>query len=52
MKIAVPLTEDNIFSMHFGHCDKFALYDVDEKSKQVIKKNRNTCTTPSARVTS
>jgi predicted Fe-Mo cluster-binding NifX family protein len=38
MKIAVPLTEDNIFSMHFGHCDKFALYDVDEKSKQVLKK--------------
>ncbi len=38
MRIALPLTEDNIFSMHFGHCDKFALYDVDETSKKIIRK--------------
>lgn len=38
MRIALPLTEDNQFSMHFGHCDKFALYDVDEENQKVIKK--------------
>ncbi|MEW6525340.1 MAG: NifB/NifX family molybdenum-iron cluster-binding protein [Spirochaetota bacterium] len=38
MKIAVPLTQDNIFSLHFGHCDKFALYDIDETNKNIIKK--------------
>ncbi|MEJ5363169.1 MAG: NifB/NifX family molybdenum-iron cluster-binding protein [Spirochaetota bacterium] len=38
MRIAVPLTHDNLFSMHFGHCDKFALYDVDESSKIIIRK--------------
>ncbi len=38
MRIAIPVTEDNIFSPHFGHCDKFVLYDVDETSKKVIHK--------------
>ncbi|MFC1509239.1 NifB/NifX family molybdenum-iron cluster-binding protein [Candidatus Omnitrophota bacterium] len=30
MKIAVPLVEGNL-SMHFGHCDQFAVMDMDEK---------------------
>ena len=30
MKIAVPLVEGSL-SMHFGHCDRFAVMDVDEK---------------------
>ncbi|HOJ29822.1 MAG TPA: NifB/NifX family molybdenum-iron cluster-binding protein [Spirochaetota bacterium] len=38
MRIALPLTEDNNFSMHFGHCDKFVLYDIDETNKHIIKK--------------
>jgi len=29
MKIAVPLVEGSL-SMHFGHCDSFAVMDVDE----------------------
>ena len=29
MKIAVPLV-DGTLSMHFGHCDAFAVMDVDE----------------------
>ena len=30
MKIAIPLVEGSL-SMHFGHCDTFAVMDVDEK---------------------
>lgn len=30
MKIAIPTVEGNL-SMHFGHCEKFAVIDVDEK---------------------
>ena len=29
MKIAVPLVEGSL-SMHFGHCDAFAVMDVDD----------------------
>jgi len=35
MRIAVPLTE-GVVSMHFGHCEKFALIDVDEAAGKVI----------------
>ena len=38
MRIALPLTQDNIFSLHFGHCDKFAMYDIDENTKSIVKK--------------
>jgi len=34
MKIAIPLAAGRL-SMHFGHCEEFALVDVDEKSKAV-----------------
>ena len=34
MKIAIPLAEGRI-SLHFGHCQEFALIDVDEASKQI-----------------
>jgi predicted Fe-Mo cluster-binding NifX family protein len=37
MKYAVPVT-GGIVSPHFGHCEQFALIDVDEKSRKVIKK--------------
>jgi len=37
MKYAVPVT-GGILSPHFGHCEQFALIDVDEKSRKVIKK--------------
>lgn len=38
MKIAVPMTEDGIFSLHFGHCDMVALYDIDESQKTILNK--------------
>ena len=37
MRIAIPLAEGKL-SMHFGHCESFALIDVDPESK-VIQKN-------------
>jgi predicted Fe-Mo cluster-binding NifX family protein len=34
MRIAIPLAQGRL-SMHFGHCEQFALVDVDEESKQI-----------------
>ena len=35
MKIAIPVANGKL-SMHFGHCEKFILVDVDEKEKTII----------------
>ena len=35
MKIAIPMTGGSL-SPHFGHCEKFALIDVDKDEKKVI----------------
>jgi len=37
MKYAVPMSGDSV-ATHFGHCEQFALLDVDEDSKQIISK--------------
>lgn len=37
MRYAVPVSADRV-SEHFGHCEHFALMDVDEKVKKIIKK--------------
>jgi len=37
MKIAIPLAEGKL-CMHFGHCEQFALLDVDKKAKKITKK--------------
>ena len=34
MKIAIPLVAGQL-SMHFGHCEEFALVDVDEQTREV-----------------
>jgi len=34
MKIAIPVADGKL-CMHFGHCEQFALIDVDEKTKTV-----------------
>jgi len=36
MRIALPVVNGRL-SMHFGHCEQFALVDVDEASKQVVE---------------
>ncbi|MFC1782961.1 NifB/NifX family molybdenum-iron cluster-binding protein [Planctomycetota bacterium] len=35
MKIAIPLTEGKM-CMHFGHCEEFALVEVDLTSKEIL----------------
>ena len=35
MRIAIPLANGRL-SMHFGHCDKFALVDVDEAGNKAL----------------
>jgi Mrp family chromosome partitioning ATPase/predicted Fe-Mo cluster-binding NifX family protein len=38
MRIAVPLAQGKL-SLHFGHCDQFAIFDVDENLKKLIHRN-------------
>lgn len=38
MKIAIPLANGKL-SLHFGHCEEFALLDVDPETKSVKEKN-------------
>ena len=38
MKIAIPLAEGRL-SMHFGHCEEFAILEVDEQAKKVLSKS-------------
>lgn len=37
MRIAIPLAGGQL-AMHFGHCEQFALFDVDFDNKEIIKK--------------
>ncbi|MCF8297738.1 MAG: NifB/NifX family molybdenum-iron cluster-binding protein [Saprospiraceae bacterium] len=33
MKIAVPTTRDNIVDGHFGHCEFYTIFTIDENNK-------------------
>jgi predicted Fe-Mo cluster-binding NifX family protein len=37
MKIAIPLAEGKL-TMHFGHCASFAIVEVEEKTKKILKR--------------
>ena len=37
MRYAVPVSGGAV-SAHFGHCEQFALIDVDEERKEIVKK--------------
>ena len=37
MKYAVPVT-GGMLSPHFGHCEEFALFDIEEQEKVIINK--------------
>jgi len=41
MKIAIPLAEGRL-AMHFGHCEQFALIDVDTETKEITGKTLET----------
>jgi len=37
MRYAIPVS-DGVISQHFGHCEQFALIDVDEEKKTIVNK--------------
>jgi len=37
MKYAIPVSSGGL-SAHFGHCEHFALFDVDEERKEILRK--------------
>lgn len=37
MKIAIPLTAGHL-SPHFGHCEEFAILEIDEQKKEIVRK--------------
>jgi len=37
MRIAIPLAQGKL-SLHFGHCDQFAIFDIDDNIKKVINR--------------
>jgi len=37
MRYAVPVS-DGVVSAHFGHCEQFALFDIDEERKEIAGK--------------
>ena len=39
IKIAIPLAEGRL-SVHFGHCQEFALFDVDMEKKEIIRQEK------------
>ena len=41
MRIAIPLVQGKL-SLHFGHCDQFAIFEIDDDSKKVISRNDET----------
>ena len=36
MRIAIPIAQGRL-AMHFGHCEEFALVDVNEQDKHIVK---------------
>ena len=39
MKIAIPMARGKL-SLHFGHCEEFALVDVDTETKEIVSTER------------
>lgn len=37
MRIAIPMADGKL-AMHFGHCERFALLDVDPREKKILKR--------------
>ncbi len=37
MKIAIPMAQGAL-SLHFGHCEQFAIFDVDTENKKILGK--------------
>jgi ATP-binding protein involved in chromosome partitioning len=39
MKIAIPLAQGRL-SVHFGHCEEFALFDINMETKEIVKQEK------------
>jgi ATP-binding protein involved in chromosome partitioning len=39
MRYAIPVA-DGVVCAHFGHCQHFALFDVDETSKKIVSRTQ------------
>ena len=37
MKIAVPIADGSL-AIHFGHCDQFLIFEVDDDNKNIVGK--------------
>ena len=37
MRYAVPVS-DGVVSLHFGHCEQFAIIDADEQRNEILRK--------------
>ena len=37
MRCAIPVS-GGMVSEHFGHCEQFALFDIDEQGKKILRK--------------
>ena len=37
MKVAIPLAQGRL-SLHFGHCDQFAIFETDEEEKEILSR--------------
>ncbi len=37
MRISIPLVQGKL-SLHFGHCDQFAIFDIDDNLKKIISR--------------
>jgi len=37
MRIAIPLVQGKL-SLHFGHCEQFAIFDIDDNLKKIINR--------------
>jgi ATP-binding protein involved in chromosome partitioning len=38
MRYAIPVSS-GVVSPHFGHCEQFALIDVDERTRRILRKD-------------
>jgi len=41
MKIAIPIVKEQL-SLHFGHCEQFAVFQIDDDSKKIIYRSNHT----------
>ncbi len=41
MKIAIPISNERL-CLHFGHCDMFAVIDVDDKTLEILDRKDHT----------